>query len=357
MDLFCGAGGMSAGVRQAGFEVLAGADIHEPSLITYRRNFPQARIVHTDLRSLPPELFAAGLSLKPGALELVIGGPPCQGFSKNVPRSRRTAQSQNNRLVYVFLAYCKYLRPHAILMENVAAMHNAFDGCYTQEIVGRLEKWGYQVDHKVLNASAHGAPQHRKRTFFLASRVGSPALPQAAMSPPVTVWDAIGDLPSLEHGQGEDISAYASSPKNAYQQAMRNGLDGVTNHLARPLSPIQYERLSSLAPGQGHDDLPAHLRVGKAYSGAYGRLSKEMVAPTITRWCFHPGSGRYGHPVDIRTLTMREAARIQGFRDDFVFAGSLNQQAGQIGNAAPPLLVETIVRTLTESQREHARAA
>ena len=116
----------------------------------------------------------------------------------------------------------------------------------------------------------------------------------------------------------------------------------MTSHEARRLSARQFDRISSLAPGQAHADLPERLRVRSGYSGAYGRLTKEMTAPTITRWVFHPGSGRWGHPVDLRTLTIREAARLQGFHDDFEFVGGFNQQAGQVGNAVPPLLATSL---------------
>jgi DNA (cytosine-5)-methyltransferase 1 len=136
------------------------------------------------------------------------------------------------------------------------------------------------------------------------------------------------------------------SPQTEYQRLIRRDLRGVRNHIARKLQPLQYERLACLKPGQGNKDLPEHLRSKGGYSGAYGRLTKDMVAPTITRWVFHPGSGRWGHPVDIRTITIRETARIQGFYDDYEFIGSYNDQAGQLGNAVPPLLAEVVANHL-----------
>jgi DNA (cytosine-5)-methyltransferase 1 len=127
---------------------------------------------------------------------------------------------------------------------------------------------------------------------------------------------------------------------------MRNGNRLVSNHSPRQLQPTQYARLAALEAGQGLKDLPKHLQVKGGYSGAYGRLTKDMVSPTITRWVFHPGSGRWGHPIDIRVLTIREAARIQGFPDSFEFVGSYTQQAGQLGNAVPPLLAERVVESM-----------
>lgn len=248
-----------------------------------------------------------------------------------------------------------------ILMENVAEMKNSFEQTYSQEILLRLENEGYTVTSMVLNAADYGVPQRRKRAFFLANRYGFEfeiPLPTHSeklnnlnhlfvMNEHVSVWDAISDLPELEHGEGQKLTTYKTSPQNSYQEFMRENCEFVTNHIARKLQPIQHERLSSLEAGQGLKDLPLHLQTKGGYSGAYGRLTKEMIAPTITRWVFHPGSGRWGHPVDIRTLTMREVARIQSFPDSYEFVGSYNEQAGQLGNAVPPLLAKTIIQSMT----------
>ena len=362
IDLFCGCGGISAGLRDAGFRIFAGADIERHFIQTYQENFPEAESLRIDLAAVSPKDFSERLKLRPGELDLLAGGPPCQGFSKNVPRSRRKSDLANNLLIRTFLDYCHYLRPKTILMENVAEMRNGFDQSYTNEIGDRLTSLGYNVQHSVLNAADYGVPQRRRRAFFLAAADCAPiefprpthaklgnqiALPGIAEKKNhVTVWEAIGDLPSLEHGKGRQPCEYRSGPHNAFQERVRNPNGKVMNHLARKLRPRQFERLSSLEPGQGQKNLPAHLRTKGGYSGAYGRLTKEMVAPTITRWVFHPGSGRFGHPVDVRTITMRETARIQGFKDSFVLVGSYTQQAGQLGNAVPPLLIEEICQQL-----------
>jgi len=362
VDLFCGCGGISSGLRDAGFRILAGADMERHYIQTYQENFPEAESLRIDLAAVPPKNFGLGLKIRPGELDLLAGGPPCQGFSKNVPRSRRTSDLANNLLIRTFLDYCEYLRPKMILMENVAEMRNGFDQSYTSEIGERLTTLGYSVQHSILNAADYGVPQRRRRAFFLAAADGAPIkFPQPTHSKPgdqillpgiekksnhLSVWEAISDLPSLLHGTGSQPCEYISNPCNTFQRKMRNANGKVMNHVARKLRPRQLERLSSLEPGQGHKNLPVHLRTKSGYSGAYGRLTKEMVAPTITRWVFHPGSGRFGHPVDIRTITMRETARIQGFKDSFVLIGSYTQQAGQLGNAVPPLLVEKICNGL-----------
>ena len=361
IDLFCGCGGISAGLRSAGFEVIAGADIEPKYIATFQRNFPDALHMNVDLTDYTPVSLMKELGISPGELGLLAGGPPCQGFSKNVPRRNREAENPNNTLVRIFLDYCEALYPHAILMENVAEMKNGFSRRFSDEVRARLETAGYGVTEAVLNAAEFGVPQKRQRAFFLGVREGyNPKFPEpthtingsqlsfATDGSYVSVWDAIGDLPSLRHGEGADLTDYANAPFSEFQKLMRNGQNKVKNHYARRLQPTQYARMAALEPGQGLKDLPEHLKVRGGYSGAYGRLTKDMLAPTITRWVFHPGSGRWGHPVDLRTLTIREAARIQGFSDDFEFVGSFVQQAGQIGNAVPPLLIEKIAKSLRE---------
>lgn len=361
IDLFCGCGGISVGLREAGYDVIAGIDNEPKYMATFRHNFPEARALDLDLTKITPTELMSTLRIQTGELDLLAGGPPCQGFSKNVPRKLRYVDDANNLLVRTFLDYCETLHPRLILMENVAEMRNGFSQSFSQEIITRLSDAGYSVTSMVLNAAEHGIPQRRRRAFFIAAKGSSTlqaplpthrkASPQMGLFQAQTrnfvgVWDAIGDLPSLVHGEGDDPCEYSCEPFSEYQRTMRTKSGKVHNHTARRLEPTQYARLAALRPGQGHKDLPDDIKVRGGYSGAYGRLTKEMIAPTITRWVFHPGSGRWGHPVDIRTLTIREAARIQGFPDNYEFVGSFIQQAGQIGNAVPPLLIKQICVTM-----------
>jgi DNA (cytosine-5)-methyltransferase 1 len=353
IDLFCGCGGISAGLRDAGFEILAGVDIEPKYLQTFTENFPESRTICADVGEVDILDLLGRFNLKRGELDLIAGGPPCQGFSKNVPRSRRTLDSDDNKLVNAFLDQCEKALPHWILMENVAEMRNGFDQHYTQAVVERLTSAGYDVIHGVHNAADFGVPQRRRRAFFMARRDGiSPKEPKPTHSkngatdlffethPHITVWDAISDLSPLEPGEGTETDAYASSPQNEYQKLIRNGCSDTFNHIAKQLKPLQVQRIKSLEPGQGIKDLPPEIRPKGGYSGAYGRLTKDMIMPTITRWVFHPGSGRWGHPEDYRLITIREAARLHGFKDCFKFVGSYTDQAGQIGNSVPPLLAK-----------------
>lgn len=351
IDLFCGCGGLSAGLRDAGFEILAGIDIEPAYIQTFTENFPGTLSLCQDVSKLDSTDLLAKLGLKKGELDLLAGGPPCQGFSKNVPRSQRQLDSQNNTLVKTFLEHCEAILPRWVLMENVAEMRNGFGQHYTDEIVERLTSAGYEVIHGVHNSADYGVPQRRRRAFFMARRDGiKPEEPKEThakeakddlflpLKSHVTVWDAISDLRPLTHGEGASPDSYFTPPQNEYQEYIRNGCEFTYNHVAKALKPTQFERICSLEPGQGIKDLPDHLRPKGGYSGAYGRLTKDMIMPTITRWVFHAGSGRWGHPVDLRLITIREAARLHSFKDSFKFVGSYTEQAGQLGNSVPPLL-------------------
>jgi DNA (cytosine-5)-methyltransferase 1 len=165
----------------------------------------------------------------------------------------------------------------------------------------------------------------------------------------VSAWDAISDLPIVDQGEGYDGMPYHQPAANSYQRHMRKSSSCLYNHIGRPMKPLQTMRIASIGPGQGLKDMPEDLKVKGGYSGAYGRLDFDMIAPTITRWVFHIGSGRFAHPREVRGLTMREAARIQSFSDDFIFLGSYNEQAGQIGNAVPPLFMENFAANITSA--------
>lgn len=362
IDLFCGCGGISYGLEKAGFEILAGVDNDSIALKSYEVNLPQTCAILSDLESVNPASLLEKLHLAKGELDLLAGGPPCQGFSKNVPRRNRYVEDPNNRLVVAFLEMVRMLMPRFVLMENVAEMRNGFEQTYTHLICELLADCGYSVNSSVIFAPDFGVPQRRRRVFFLASRdtgcIDFPLpthcenndTPDLFASPSyVSVWNAIGDLPPLEHGEGADISEYTQAPFHSFQEWARCGSSHLHNHTARRLQPTQHTRLASLEPGQGIKDLPENLRPKSGYSGAYGRLTKEMIAPTITRWVFHPGSGRFGHPVTPRMITIREAARLQAFPDTFHFTGTYIQQSHQVGNAVPPLLIQRIGESLLAS--------
>lgn len=367
LDLFAGCGGISWGLKRAGFEIIAGIDSWQPALNTFAYNHPESKTIKADLTSYKPTDLARELNLGVGEIDCIVGGPPCQGFSKNIPAAYRFLDDPRNLLFREFLEFVAYFRPKIMLMENVAEIYNAYGGQVRHEILNTLTALGYSSVAKVLTATDYGVPQTRRRCFIVASRdneVGSFPHPTHGSKPTFdlfnsvqahwSAWDAISDLPSLENGEGEEPMPYLSEPSNEYQSRMRSDGEYLYDHITRKLNPTQYARVSSLQAGQGIKDLPIELRPQSGYSGAYGRLDFEHPAPTITRWVFHPGSGRYGHPRDNRLITIREAARLQSFSDDFRFTGSYIEKAHQIGNAVPPLLIEALVPMLNACLEQKA---
>ncbi|MBF0504829.1 MAG: DNA cytosine methyltransferase [Candidatus Omnitrophica bacterium] len=362
LDLFCGCGGMSWGLHKNGFNVVAGIDTWEPALNTFQLNHPEAIAINANLTELKPgDLLKKIPILKKTDLDCIIGGPPCQGFSKNVPAAYRFMEDPRNLLFKEYLLFVDWFRPKVVIMENVAEINNAYNGEVREEIISVLSKMGYKVAVKVIQTHEYGVPQKRRRCVFFASNTGiDPHFPEKTHGEEerdtffgeqkkyVSAWDAISDLPVLENGEGAESMDYDKTPQNEYQEFMRRDSHILWDHATRKLKSLQYQRIKSLKPGQGIKDLPARIRPLGGYSGAYGRLDFEMVSPTITRWVFHPGSGRYSHPREVRTLTMREAARIQSFSDDFRFTGTFTQKAGQIGNAVPPLLMTVLSERIME---------
>jgi DNA (cytosine-5)-methyltransferase 1 len=372
VDLFCGCGGISHGFELSGFKSLLGLDNHSDSLATFALNHPEALVVEDDIAATSLERLPELLEMSWGDLDCLVGGPPCQSFSKNVPAKRRFLEDERNFLFHWFLEVVESLGPKTVLIENVAELAGAHNGAIRYEIMERLAGLGYEVIWERLLAANFGVPQMRRRVFFLASRIGSeqlrfpnpthsqsaigdPApdgLEEAILRPYVTVRDAISDLPSLSHGKGVSPMPYEEKPQSEFQEIMRVGSAEVFDHIARSLAPLQLERLQAAVPGKRMQDLPKKLQTKQGFGGAYGRLEWDKPALTITTWVFHPGSGRFGHPRDDRTITMREAARLQSFRDTFHFTGSYNSQARQIGNAVPPLLARVLAEALAK-QLDH----
>lgn len=352
IDLFSGCGGMSWGLHKAGFKVLAGIDHWAPAVRTFQYNHPDALAIEADLTQFPAAKLMSDLQLKSGELDCLIGGPPCQGFSKNVRAADRFLLDPRNQLFREFLAYVEVFLPKTIVMENVAELYNAYDGTVRDEVISTLENWGYSVDVRVIYMPDYGVPQRRRRCVFFGSTTGvSPQFPNPTHGPQsyndlfsrvdeyLSAWDAISDLPILQNGEGHEPMPYDQPANNAFQEFMRRDSSELFDHITRKLNEKQFSRVLSIGPGQGLKDLPVHLQTKGGYSGAYGRLDFSMIAPTITRWVFHPGSGRYCHPREERLITIREAARVQSFTDDYRFTGTYIEKSGQVGNAVPPMLM------------------
>ncbi|MTJ53621.1 DNA cytosine methyltransferase [Anabaena sp. UHCC 0253] len=370
IDLFSGAGGLTTGFHLAGFEALCAIDANKKALATYQHNYPNTKVIHQDIREVNPSELRHNLGLEREQLQAIIGGPPCQGFSRNIPAEYRYIDDPQNQLYKSFLDFVKEFKPLYVIMENVPEILTAYKGLFKYQITNQLESLGYKVTSSSLNAAKYGVPQTRSRAFFVASLERLIVLPnpthnddikinsknqesyyqtnllKSNSSPIVTVKDAIGDLPELNAGQKYDEDRYPSDPQTSYQTLIRHNSSKITNHIARALSSIQMSRVKLLKEGQDARDLPPELAPKKHYSGAYGRLYWDQPAKTITRWVFHPGSGRFFHPTQNRTITIREAARLHSYPDTFHFLGTYTEMASQIGESVPPLLAKTIAECI-----------
>ncbi|PZV17600.1 MAG: DNA (cytosine-5-)-methyltransferase [Leptolyngbya sp.] len=373
IDLFAGAGGLTTGFHLAGFDSLCAVELNPKALASYRHNYPKTKVVNQDICKVNPLELRESLGLRQEELTALIGGPPCQGFSRNIPANYRYLDDSRNQLYQTFLEFVQEFKPLYVVMENVPEILKAYDGFVKNEITEQLERQGYKVISGSLNSANYGVPQTRSRAFFLASLDKTPQLPEVThfgdtrgdyrnakscsqlnllksdMSLIVTVKDAIGDLPPLDAGQEYDAGVYPCSPHTAYQAMLRSGSTKIVNHVARALSPVQMARVIVLEEGQDARDLPPELAPKKHYSGAYGRLYWDKPARTITRWVFHPGSGRFFHPTQNRTITIREAARLHSYPDTFHFLGTYTDMASQIGESVPPLLGKAIATTILQS--------
>lgn len=376
LDLFCGTGALSYGLETASrrFRTVGGIDADPAAARTAALNHPNAKISCARIESLPPEemLAVSGVS----NIDVIVGGPPCQGFSSLRPSRGAGLDDPRNSLYKEFVKYVRTLRPRIFLLENVVGMLTAGEGRLVAEMLAEFQHAGYEVDWRVLNAANFGIPQKRERFFLLGIRknLGTRILPefpvpthwfagkvigtrlkdrylvnQSSGLPPITVWDAISDLPSLK--SGESSTSYRTVTPTSYQVARRRGSDSLltlhdaASHNAKMLEVIKHAGASIHA-------LPKGL-VSSGYSSCYSRLASDEPSTTITVKFTSPASSKCIHPFDDRAITPREAARLQSFDDSFLFAGSKTDIASQIGNAVPPLFGEAfapIIERLLDAQ-------
>lgn len=373
IDLFCGAGGLTEGFRRAGFHCEYANDINPSAIKTFQANHPAVRAEAKPIEEVDAASLRRELKMQPGELDVLVGGPPCQGFSINAPE--RFIADPRNSLFRHYIRFLDEFRPKTLLMENVPGMLSLGGGVIFEQIVASLERHGYMVAVKILFAAHYGAPQERWRTIILGTRSGSvlehPAPTHYAMAranfkggrtmtfqqlpidslllkPAVTVGDALGDLPKLAMGEGGEIVTYNSPATSEYAQTLRSP-DGVTyNHWASKLSPQNAERMKYVRPGGSWRDIPKHLLplgMQKArrtdHTKRYGRLRNDGLAGTVLTKC-DPHWSAVFLPDQNRALTVREAARLQSFPDNYKFIGTRVSQYEQVGNAVPVVLGQAI---------------
>jgi DNA (cytosine-5)-methyltransferase 1 len=358
IDLFCGAGGLSEGFRQAGFTILAGNDTDQAAGETYVATHLDATFIADPIEKVTAQRLLKAGGLAKGELDCLIGGPPCQGFS--VYNHKRGMHDNRSHLFREYLRLVDGLRPKWIVMENVTGITSAGGGQAVREIREGLRAFGYEVDFRILRAEEYGVPQERRRVFFLGTRTNAPVLwPQpihgSGLEKFVTIRDAIGDLPPLENGQAIGVVPYTKRAKSDFQIAMRQRSALIHNHSAPKLAEINIQRMTYIPQGGSWRDIPRNLlpegmkRARRCdHTKRYGRMAWDGLSCTILTKCdVHWGA--YIHPEQDRAISVREAARLQTFPDWFQFEGSTTDQYVQVGNAVPPLLGKAIASAILDA--------
>ena len=288
-----------------------------------------------------------------GKVDVVIGGPPCQGFSQK--GQRKTIHDERNFLFKYYVSVVELVKPKYFVMENVPNLLTAEGGYFRHEIEELFNKLGYSLEYGVLNASDYGVPQNRRRAVIIGKLGGdAPKLP-IPQGNKVTIWDAISDLAYLESGEGSEEQEYKFPAESDYEKMLRADSSILFNHIATKHSPLALERLALIPPNAGREVLPEEHLTKSIYSGTWTRMKKDEISVTITTRFDTPSSGKFTHPFLNRAITVREAARIQSFPDDFHFVGNKGSQMKQVGNAVPPLLAAAIAEVIMNDIKEETK--
>jgi DNA (cytosine-5)-methyltransferase 1 len=330
IDFFCGCGGTSAGLRAAGMSILAGIDLDREAAETYRTNFPEAEFIERDIQKVDPSELSALVARDRGSRLLFSACAPCQPYTSFHRKSARRAEQRT--LLLRLMPFIDQLQPDFVFVENVPGLHKVPNGSTFNRFRAGLARRGYSVAWTIVDCRDYGVPQRRRRLMLLASRLGPIEVPppthgsKPGLERWSTVRDWIGHLPPLEHGE-----IHASVP----------------NHQAAKLTDLNLRRLRATPPGGGRLDWPEELRLDchvdhRGHSDVYGRMRWDAAAPVLTTKCTSISNGRYGHPDQDRPISVREAASLQTFAENFVFTGRIKSATRQVGNAVPVLLAQAM---------------
>jgi len=366
ISLFAGAGGCSLGFKQAGYDIVFATDFDKAAMQTYALNFSGANVACKDICELDFDALLASLKLKSGELDVLIGGPPCQGFST---AGLRFWDDRRNHLLKQYVRAIEVIRPKWLMMENVEGLLTTKDGEYIAEVVKAFVQLGYRVRIEKIYAHEYGVPQRRKRVIILGNRLGKDFVFPSATVPShgrifrkggITLEQALHGLP--HRGSENQPVGYNAELRGTWAEFLVSGSGLVTDHFMPAVDPLQQQRIAALGPGQTMKDLPEQLqhpsfqkranrrvmdgtpseKRGGSPSGLK-RLHSDEPSLTITG----AATREFIHPTEDRTLTIREAARAQTFPDDFTFVGSQSDRIQQIGNAIPPLLARVFAEHIT----------
>lgn len=338
LDLFCGAGGLSCGFERAGFQILVGIDNDEKALQTFRANHRGSKTICADITGVTYKHDIQPL-LDGKTIDVIIGGPPCQGFSLSGPRN---FDDPRNKLYLSYIRLVEEIRPRAFVIENVPGLVGLFKGEVKDNIIKRLSGLGYHVEFQIMCASDYGVPQSRKRVVFVGTKLGEKHFEYPTASDQIVTCEmALSDLPPLADSLGEEIQGYVCEPRNSYQQIMRENSEDVRNHIAATHSDHVKHIISLVPDGGNYKDLPEEYRNSRNFHVAWTRFASQKPAPTIDTGHRHHFHYQYN-----RVPTVRECARLQSFPDDFHFIGNKTQQFRQVGNAVPPLMAQKIAEQM-----------
>lgn len=346
IDLFSGAGGMSLGAENAGIKVEVAVEADKAAATTYVHNHKHTRMICDDIRNIN----AKDLQIKTDIPIILFGGPPCQGFSSS---NKRTSNKENekNWLFEEFIRFIKDIKPDWVVLENVTGLLRTEGGFFYNRILEQIDDLGYTNSPMILTASDYGVPQNRNRLFVIASKENiSIRPPKPKKGRKITVGEALYDLPLLDNGANEDLLPYRAEANNAYARKLRGRKTKCTGNLVSRNAEYILKRYTYISQGENWEAIPEALMSNytdrsRCHTGVYRRLKSDEPSVVIGNY----RKNMLIHPEQNRGLSVREAARIQSFPDRFEFCGSLGFQQQQVGNAVPPLLAESVFRTVIET--------
>ena len=344
-DLFAGVGGMSEGFKLAGgFDIAFAVEYDKEIAFAYKKNHTTTEVYDMDIR----EINVIDLHKKYPVIDVIIGGPPCQGFSQK--GKRLNIDDPRNYLFQQYVRFVEEFKPKYFVLENVPNIITTSNGYFKEQIISAFSSLGYEVRYGVLKACDFGVPQDRHRAFFIGQYGHIQIDLPKPMQISTTVKEAIYDLPFIESGEGYEESLYDKQAFSSYQKELRGNQTILYNHVATKHSPIALQRLSLIPKGAGKEVLPKEHLTKSIYSGTWCRLLEDGIAATITTRFDTRSSGRFTHPILNRCLTVREAARIQSFPDSYRFYGSKTIQMKEVGNAVPPFLARAIANVIKNNE-------